>query len=512
VKRWEKICGIIGALFLLVGALAIHSGTRDIAKQDLLITSEGCRTPVSVLEKAGAELRGSVVVLHGLCANRKIMFPFSYQLARAGMRVYAIDSPGHGENTDPYSFARVEQCVAAAVEYLTESDKINPDTTAVIGHSMGGAAAVRLADRDPVAATIAISPGPMVLPQRMPSNLLVFSAGHDLNLLRHQATRLAAAAGGDRTAPGDFAERRAFELVYLPHATHTSLLLDSSVLQDSIRWAREAFSPSPSEGASGGDAAGLTPRDAAFGGSVLGLIGLFMLFPACATIVTSFACPKRTEIDDPHPSRLLALAEGAICSLFGVLILTLGTPLRFLHLYAGDYWASFLFVTGVLFLSLNWKDALESLSPNFRRGVATAVLGFVTIFAISAWLNWHMTEAWLNGPRWLRFAGLFPFLWVYSYAEEVMLGAVRIGWRRAARYLVFLLLRLILWSACAVAAYKLPNGELMLVVLFVFLAQFSIFQRLATDALRLRTGSAPAAATFGAILACWFIASVFPLT
>jgi pimeloyl-ACP methyl ester carboxylesterase len=512
VKRWEKICGIIGALFFLVGALAIHRGTRDIARQDLLITSEGCRTPVSVLEKAGAESRGSVVVLHGLCANRKIMFPFSYQLARAGMRIYAIDSPGHGENTDAYSFARVEQCVAAAVEYLTASGKINPHTTAVIGHSMGGAAAVRLADRDPVAATIAISPGPMVTPQRMPSNLLVFSAGQDLNLLKHQGTRLAAAAGGDRTASGDFAERRAFELVYLPHATHTSLLLDSSVLQDSIGWAQRAFSPSTSEGASGGDVAGLSPRDAAFGGSVLGLIGLFMLFPACATIATTFAGPKRAEIDDPNPSRPLALAEGAICSVFGVLILSMGIPLKFLHMYAGTYLASFLFMTGVLFLSLNWKDALESLSPNLRRGIATAVLGFITILAIGAWLNSHLADAWLNGPRWLRFAGLFPFLWVFSYGEEIMLGPVRIGWRRAARYLVFLVLRLELWAACAVAAYRLPNGQLILVVLFMFLVQFSILQRLATDALRLRTGSAPAAATFGAILACWFIASVFPLT
>lgn len=61
------------------------------------------------------------------------------------------------------------------------------------------------------------------------------------------------------------------------------------------------------------------------------------------------------------------------------------------------------------------------------------------------------------------------------------------------------------------AAYKLPNGQLILVVLFLFLAQFSILQRLATDALRLRTRSAPAAATFGAILATWFMASLFPL-
>jgi pimeloyl-ACP methyl ester carboxylesterase len=512
VKRWEKCCGIAGVFFLVLGAFGIRRGTRDISRQDLLLSGQGCHTPVTVLEKVGAEQRGSAVVLHGLCANRKIMFPFSDQLARAGMRVYVVDSPGHGDNTDGYSFARVEQCVAAVVESLTESGKIKPGSTAVIGHSMGGATVVRLADHDSVAATIAISPGPMVLPQRMPSNLLVFSAGHDLGLLKRQAKRLADAAGENRAKPEDFVERRAFELVNLPHATHTSLLLDSSVVQVSVQWARKAFFPSSPEVGGGKEAAGQTPQDRAFWGSIIGLVGLFMLFPACATIVTIFAAPKRVEIDDPRPPRPLAIAEGAVCSLFGVLILTFGTPFKFLYIYSGDYLASFLFVTGVLFLSLNWRDAWESISPNAKRGVAAVVLGLVTVLAIGAWLNWHLSDVWLNLPRWNRFVGLLPFLWVYSYAEEVMLGPVRTGWRRAARYLVFLVLRLELWAACAVAAYKLPNGQMMLVVLFLFLAQFSILQRLATDALRLRTGSGPAAATFGAILAAWFIASVFPLT
>jgi len=40
---------------------------------------------------------------------------------------------------------------------------------------------------------------------------------------------------------------------------------------------------------------------------------------------------------------------------------------------------------------------------------------------------------------------------------------------------------------------------------------FSVLQRLATDVLLRRTGSATAAAAFGAILAAWFIAAVFPL-
>jgi hypothetical protein len=56
------------------------------------------------------------------------------------------------------------------------------------------------------------------------------------------------------------------------------------------------------------------------------------------------------------------------------------------------------------------------------------------------------------------------------------------------------------------------SGQVLIVLLFVFLAAFSILQRLAADGLRRRGVSAAAAALFSAILASWFIAGVFPLT
>jgi hypothetical protein len=52
----------------------------------------------------------------------------------------------------------------------------------------------------------------------------------------------------------------------------------------------------------------------------------------------------------------------------------------------------------------------------------------------------------------------------------------------------------------------------LILILFFALAGFWALQRLATDALRARTGSAIGAAVFGAILAAWFIAAIFPLT
>jgi hypothetical protein len=57
----------------------------------------------------------------------------------------------------------------------------------------------------------------------------------------------------------------------------------------------------------------------------------------------------------------------------------------------------------------------------------------------------------------------------------------------------------------------MKRWEIVLAILVALLAAFSMLQRLATDGLRRRTGSATAAALFGAILAAWFIAAVFPL-
>lgn len=163
--------------------------------------------------------------------------------AEHGFRSYLLDQPGHGDNEDPFTFAKAEQCANAALELLTRAGQINPARTILTGHSMGGAIAVRLADRNPVAATIAISPAPMILPRRMPANLLVFRGGYDLWPMKREANDLATAAGGQRTQAGDFAQRRAFELHVVPHATHTSLLVDPAVMHRAELWATETLFP-----------------------------------------------------------------------------------------------------------------------------------------------------------------------------------------------------------------------------------------------------------------------------
>jgi pimeloyl-ACP methyl ester carboxylesterase len=518
MRLWELAFAIGGAICLILGSAWIRRG--ELPRQDFVLDAGGCHTPITVLEPpADVSPAGAAVVLHGLSANRRVMMYLGADLAGHGLRAYMLDLPGHGDSRDTFSFARAQQCVTSAVESLIRSGKIDPRTTILVGHSMGAAIAIRMADRDPVLATIAISPAPMNPPQRMPSNLLVFSAQFVLEPLKKEAKNLEAAAGSDRTAPEDFAQKRAFDLEYVSHATHTSLLLDRRVAHRSELWAMEALFPNiaPETLTLNLDLAtyetfGRGRRRLA--GAVLGLAGLLMFFPLCATMASrisrSLSC--RTEPQIPAPSRALVLLEGAVCALAGVLMLTLFIPLKFLHMYTGDYLASLLLICGVLLLVFNRTNARANLSLDLSAQIAAAVLGVATILALGAWLNWQLTDGWLNAPRWLRFIELLPIMWIYFYAEEVVLGPVDTGTRRALRFGVSMLLRLELWAACVLAYYKLASGQVLILLLLTVLAVFPILQRLGTDALRRRTGSATAVALFGAILAAWLIASVLPLT
>ena len=339
------------------------------------------------------------------------------------------------------------------------------------------------------------------------------------------------AAGGQRTAPEDFVQQRAFELRRLPRSTHTSLLSDRRVAHDSESWAMRALFPDIAA-----DTLTLNLDLATYetfgrgrrrlAGGVLGFLGILLLFPMVVALAAKLAAPYRSrqdsaalqsessQIESPgnHPSARLLLTEGAVFAMLGVLLLVLGVPLKFLHLYTGAYLASLLLVVGILLLIFNFGFAMEYAALRFRPLAVAAALGFATFLAIGAWLNWQLDDAWLNAPRWLRFAGLLPVTWIYCFAEEVVLGPVHHGLERTVRFAVFLLLRAELFLACTLAWYLFASGQVLIPLLFVYLAAFSILQRLATDALRSRTASATAAALFGAILASWFIASVFPLT
>lgn len=519
MKRWPAVLAAIGAVLIACSAWALLRWS--LPEQHLLINQGGCHTPVTVLDPPGHQNPlASVVLFHGLAANSRLMTYLETVFARAGWRVYLPDLPGHGTNTDRFTFARAQQCADSTVEFLERSGQINPKKTILAGHSLGGAIAIRMADRAPALATIAISPAPMIAPRRMPSNLLVVSAGFDIPALKRGALALKQDAGGERTSVDDFSQDRAFHLEVTRYDTHTSLIQSARIAEECANWIHNSLYPQDRIilGLSSWDANIRTYSTAHQDVRVpatLGLIGSLFLFPLGATIAASIcksARPYQAESFGAHTNHALVLAEGAACAIAAALLLELGTPLQFLHLYSGDYLASLLLIVAALLLALNHSSARKALSFKPRGLVACALLGFATILVIGGWLNWRTTTGLLNAPRWLRFVELLPVAWLFCYAEEVVLGPLGRGTRRAMRFALSLALRAELWLACALMYYMFASGQVLIMLLFVFLAAFSILHRLAADALLRRDCAPPETSLFSAILAAWFIAAVFPLT
>lgn len=518
-KRWEFWLALLGVILLALGAHWIGQG--ELPRHDEVLQIAACRTPATILDPPGGLApAGTVIVFHGLSASRRLMLYLGEDFAAHGIRVYLVDFPGHGDSTDAFSFAKAEDCAQQSVQFIARRDSLPPAKTIALGHSMGGAIAIRMADQVPLAATIAISPAPMVLPRRMPANLLVFSAQFDVWALARQAAALEEAGGGERTRPNDFAENRAISLVHVPLATHTSMLDDHRVVHSSELWAMRALFPKVDEktlalnldlGTYGAYARGKWR----LAGSVFGMAGIGFMFPLVAGLAAKLVATDASDALPPEYVGVpyqMASAQVGLAALAAVLLLVLGVPFRFIHMYSADYLASVIFIVAAPVLFIN-RDAARRICHTTPPQLALAIaLGLVAVLATSAWFNWHMADLWLNAPRWLRFVELLPFSWALCFAEEVLLGPLDARKMRASRYATFLLLRLEIWLACLLAFFVLASGQILLPILFLQLAVFSVAQRLAADTLLRRGASPAAAALFGAILAAWFVAAVFPIT
>jgi len=497
MKRREWVLAAIGIVLVVAGAQLIRMSrgpARDIAL-------DACHSPVRVLEARAPQPMGSAVVFHGLAANRRLMLTLGQSLAAAGLRVYLVDSPGHGDSTEPFSLGRTEQCAAAVLESLGHGE-ITLDRTVIVGHSMGAAVAVRLADRVPVLATMALSPAPMNLPRRMPANLLIVYGQFDPGRVKEAGVTLIRAAGGERSAPEDFRQRRAAKLEFMPWASHVGVVFNPRVERAASDWARAALQEKSFRSA--------PSRGSPFVGGVLGVVGLLLLFPLGAGVATAMCRAGAIEAPPALPGAARLLGLWVIAAFFSVGVLNFWVPLRVLRMYNGDYLGSFNLLAGVALLAMLWREKKAALRFGLHAMVAGCMFGLAAVLAMGAWLNWQLTDGWMNLARWERFVPLVAASLPYFVAEELALGPP--AGRRGRRFALFLVLRVILWLALVFALFAFDSQEILMLLLAVFLLAISLVQRWGADAIRESTGSPGAAALVGAILAAWFIAAVFPLT
>src|SRR5260370_2326490 len=228
MKARKVISAVAGVLLCAVGLwLALPTPYRE---RPFLIDAGGCRLEATIVEKQAGGSQGSVLLFHGISANKKIMSYLAEGFAEQGLRVYVPDLPGHGRTPGPFSPARAEQCGEALLRELLARGMIDPDRTILAGHSMGGAIAQRLASRFPVAGLIAISPAPMRAahgvtaekllfsdPPILPPHSLVLFGPLELHAIRGTATGLAASRS-DGTV----------KYAKIPRASHVSALFNRS--------------------------------------------------------------------------------------------------------------------------------------------------------------------------------------------------------------------------------------------------------------------------------------------
>src|SRR5436309_4907836 len=192
----------------------------------------------TIVAKPGKVAPGSVVLFHGISANKKIMSYLARGFAEQGLRVYIPDLLGHGRTPGPFSPARAEQCGEALLRVLLARGMISANRTILAGHSMGGAIAERIAARVPVAGLIAISPAPMRAahgltaekllfrdPPILPSHSLVIVGSLELESMRRNAADLAASRN-DGTV----------KYLEIAGASHVSVLFNRVVVRALEEW------------------------------------------------------------------------------------------------------------------------------------------------------------------------------------------------------------------------------------------------------------------------------------
>jgi alpha-beta hydrolase superfamily lysophospholipase len=500
MKSVSAYRAIAGVLLCAAGAwLALPAPYHE---QVYFINAGGCRLATTILEKSGAPTQGSVILFHGISANKKIMSYLAQGFAEQGLRVFAPDFPGHGRSPGPFSPARAEQCGEALVRELLSRVAIAPDRTILVGHSMGGAIAVRIASRVPVAGLITISPAPMRAthgvspekllfrdpPQLLPHSLVIVGS-LELESMRRNAADLAASRNDGTT-----------KYLEIPGATHVSVLFSSSAMRAAQLWSVQILQLPPTLA---------LPSHRPLVGALAGFAGLLLI--AGPFLREAMGEPSREDLPatGANIGVVRLFLEFGVVSILVVLLLGMWVPLKALGLFQGDYLASFLLILGLALAAMHWSALRLPFSRSPRRMISAAFAGLVLLLLTTAWFDLTFYEAWLTPMKWARFPFLLAVLLPYHFTEETLLGPPVAGktWRRIG---LALSLRLITWSALMAGVLILHSGEILMGLLAAYMALFNLIQASAMHIVHKRTASAGAAALFGAILQAGFCLVIFP--
>jgi pimeloyl-ACP methyl ester carboxylesterase len=503
-KKKQVLQAVAGIVCLLVGALLALYPTRRYSEHRYVVDAAACRMDLLMVSRADLLARpdtGSVVLLHGISANKIIMQYLARAFAELGLRVFIPDLPGHGRSPGPFSPEQAESCTGSLLRGLAARGMIIPDRTILAGHSMGGAIALRLAEKFRPAGVIAISPAPMqpthgiirenllfhTLPVLTP-NTLILVGQFEIKGLVNNARDLAAS---NHDSSVKFSQ--------VPWTSHVGVLFSPVVARESQAWAARVLSlPNDAR----------LPSRSNLPGCLLGIAGLLLIGGPFLREMVGNQQLADLDLADTVP-RFRGALEVALFSVVALQVLQFWEPLRMLHLFEGDYLAGFFLIVGLGLILLHLKLAREGFRarPGLILGVAVAAI--LLHFLVTGWFELTATGAWLNLQRWGHFPLLFLTAFAFLYGIELVAGPVtNARWR----YAFWFLLVGLTWLSLALGVLYLKTGEILLVLLSPYFALQFLLSGLGIQLVREESGSAAAAALFGAILLAGFCLVIFPLS
>jgi len=514
--KWRKgLRGVTGVVLCIVGFVMARA--TPYRETSVIIRAAGCPLVTDVIDRGDDDVRGYVVLLHGLSANKKIMNYLARGFAAQNLRVFVADLPGHGRTPGPFSFERAETCTEALVRELAARRAIDPKRTILAGHSMGGAIAIRAGARLGIAGVIAVSPAPMQAAHGVPVDMLPYT--NPPPLPPHTLAISAALEPlGIREITRDlvYGGRWRDEQIFVRPTGHAC--------QRALRPACGACFAGVERGDAEISGEFNTPSAAPLFGGLAGLAGILLL--AGPFVRETLGMPNEgsrsaneAAAPDRHhmPAELATipafrvLLEVAAVSFATVALLRFWNPLSFVRLYNGGYFASFLLIAGVAILLIHRKSLRASWPAEIKAVLFASFAAFALHLLATAWFDATLAEAWLSWARWARFPALFVAAFAYLFGEELLLGPVASRGRQARVWLA-LAVRAIAFVALLFGIFVLHSGAILVILLALYLALFFLFQRLGMDIVRQETGSPIAAALFGAILLAGFCLVIFPVT
>jgi pimeloyl-ACP methyl ester carboxylesterase len=502
MKRRDILRAVVAVVLFAVGlAVALPTPYRE---RTYVFQAGGCNLDTAVIEPKQSPMRGTVLLLHGLAANKKIMSYLARGFAAQDLRVIVPDLPGHGRTPGPFSPKRAEECSAILLGDLFARGMASPDTVILAGHSMGAAIALRVAEKIPVAGTIAISPAPMRAahgatpeallfqgPPAAPHNMLALAGQFDMQALRDNAADLVNTQSATNSK---------FEIV--PGDSHVSLIFDPRVVRRSQEWTAQLLNIPRS--------APLPSRMPLLGGFA-GFVGVLLIAGPFLREIIKTDSPDPPTPERTPPSWPKAILSVAVAAVLSVLILLRWNPFHSLRAFEGDYFAAFLFFASLVLLAIHRPLPLSSLGLSVKPLLRAVFASLLLLILVNGWFELTLSEAWLNSARWARFPLLLLLVLPVHLAEEILLGVPQrlVGWRRLAAAMSF---RFIAWLPILIALFHLRSGQILLVLLAPYFVLLSLLQRRGMDIVRAGTRSAAAAALFGAILLAGFCLVIFPIT